>query len=212
MTWPAGFLVDEPEGATAGTLLLAHGAGAAMDSDRMAASAAAFAAAGLRVVRFEFPYMAARREGRRLPPPEASTLVPFYLETLQIVLSRTEGPVLIGGKSMGGRIAVMTAGGPDLDPRVKGVAVVGYPFHPPAKPAQLRLAPLAASRPPVLILQGTRDPYGTAEDVAGYDLPASVTLAWFEDGDHSLEPPKASAHTAEDHRRVAAERVRALLG
>lgn len=211
MTWPADFLVDEPEGPAVGTFVLGHGAGAGMEHGEMVAWAAAFAATGLRVVRFEFPYMAARREGRRLPPPEASTQVPFYEQTLATVLSLTEGPVLIGGKSMGGRIATMVAGRMDLDARVKAVAIVGYPFHPPDSPAQLRLAPLLACRLPVLILQGTRDPYGSAVEVAGYSLPAGVTTVWFEDGDHSLVPPKASTRKVEDHRRAAAERARALL-
>jgi predicted alpha/beta-hydrolase family hydrolase len=193
----------------AATLLLAHGAGAAMDSPAMAGFAAALVEAGLRVVRFEFSYMAARRSGARKPPPKAEGLVPEFVAALDDTLARFPGPVLIGGKSMGGRIAVMAAGAP-LDPRVLAVAVYGYPFHPPSDPEKTRLAPLLAARLPVLIAQGTRDPFGGRDDVGTYALPPSVSVRWFEDGDHDLAPRKASGFTQEDHWRSAAEAFAAL--
>ena len=195
------------DGTARATLLLAHGAGAGMDSAAMTAIAAALAAEGIATRRFEFPYMAERREGRRRPPPKAEGLVGAYRSALEGLLAESRGPVLIGGKSMGGRVATMLAAEP-LDPRVLGVAVYGYPFRPPGKPDQLRLAPLAAARLPVLILQGTRDPFGGPDDVAGFDLPETVRVSWFEDGDHDLAARKASGHSQAGHLAAAAAAVR----
>lgn len=203
-------LVDAPA-APGGTLVLAHGAGAPMDSAWMAAATAALVGAGLRVVRFEFPYMAARRDGVRLPPPRAESLLPAYRAALADVLARFDGPVLIGGKSLGGRVATMTAAAP-LDPRVVGVVALGYPFHPPGAPDKLRLAPLAAARLPVTIVQGERDPFGNRGEVEGYDLPTGVAIRWCADGDHDLAPRRASGHTLAGHLDAAAAAVVAALG
>lgn len=194
------------------TLLLAHGSSAAMDHPLMTAFAEAVAAAGVSVVRFEFRYRAAVRSGAaRRPPPPVGTLVPEFADALAAVLADTDGAVLIGGKSMGGRVAAMLAGEP-LDPRVRGVVCWGYPFHKPGQPDRTRLTPLAAARLPVLILQGTRDEYGGPADVAGYDLPPSVRVAWFEDGDHHLAPRKASGVTVAEHLSRAADLVSAFAG
>nr|WP_126541900.1 alpha/beta family hydrolase [Oharaeibacter diazotrophicus] len=204
-------LVDAPV-VPRGTLVLAHGAGAPMDSAWMASATAALVEAGLRVVRFEFPYMAARRDGARRPPPKADSLVPAWRAALDVVLARFDGPVLIGGKSLGGRVATMTAADP-LDPRVVGVVALGYPFHPPGAPEKLRLAPLAAARLPVTIVQGERDPFGNRVEVAGYDLPAGVAIRWCADGDHDLAPRRASGHTLAGHLATAtAAAVAALAG
>ncbi|WP_181700801.1 alpha/beta family hydrolase [Chthonobacter albigriseus] len=203
-------LVTEPAGEPAGTLLLAHGAGAPMDSATLEAAAAALAGQGVHVVRFEFPYMAARRTGSRRPPPKAETLVDDYRAAVDATLARFGGPLLIGGKSLGGRVSVLAAG-TVLDSRVLGVVVYGYPFHPPGKPEATRLAPLSDCRLPVTILQGSRDPFGTAEDVAAYPLPATVTVRWFEDGDHDLKPRKASGRTLSGHLETAAAVVRRLF-
>lgn len=206
---PSRYLADRPEDPL-GTILLAHGAGAPMDSDWMTAATAALVAARLRVIRFEFAYMAARREGRRPPPPKAEALVAEYAFVVDGFLQSLDGPLILGGKSLGGRVATMVAGTP-LDPRVKAVAVFGYPFHPPAKPAATRLAPLAAARLPVLICQGSRDPFGTASDVASYELASAVRLLWHEDGDHDLSPRRKSGHRLEDHLATAAAAVARLL-
>jgi predicted alpha/beta-hydrolase family hydrolase len=203
-------LVDPPAGENRATVLLAHGAGAPMDGDAMNGLTAALTAAGFTVARFEFAYMAARRSGARRPPPKAELLVPEYRRAVAAVLACSSGPVVIAGKSLGGRVAVMAAGEP-LDPRVVGVAVYGYPFHPPGAPERTRLAPLAAARLPVLVCQGTRDPFGTAEDVAAYALPPHVRVRWFEDGDHDLAPRKASGHTLAGHKTAAAAAFAALL-
>ena len=171
------------------TLALAHGAGAPMDAPFMTAMAEGLAQAGLRVVRFEFSYMAARRaDGRRRPPDPQARL----LETWRAVVSRL-GPerLIIGGKSMGGRMASMIA----EESGVRGLACLSYPFHPPGKPERLRTTHLESLAVPTLIVQGTRDPFGTPDEVAGYTLSPHIRLAWIEDGNHDLVPRKASGRT-----------------
>jgi predicted alpha/beta-hydrolase family hydrolase len=181
-------LTDGPAGAPA-TVLLAHGAGAPMDSASMSDVAKALAATGLRVARFEFPYMAARREGRRLPPPRADRLGPDYRAAIDALAAT--GPLVIGGKSMGGRVASMVADGLYADRRIAGLLCLGYPFHPPDKPFELRTAHLKALRTPALIVQGTRDPFGTREEVGGYTLSPAIRMLWVEDGDHDLKARKS---------------------
>lgn len=187
------------------TILLAHGAGAPMDSASMTAAAKALGDAGFRVARFEFGYMAARRtEGARKPPPRAETLNPEYRAAVA-ALGAT-GPLIIGGKSMGGRVASMIADELHGEGKIAGLLCLGYPFHPPAKPAQLRTKHLAALKTPTLIVQGTRDEFGTREEVSGYALSDRIELLWLEDGDHDLKPRKTvSGFSAADHLKTMAE-------
>lgn len=202
------FLYDGAEDARA-TILLAHGAGAPMDSASMNASATALAGIGFRVARFEFGYMAARRtEGARKPPPRAETLNPEYRAA--VVQLGAKGPLVIGGKSMGGRVASMVADDLFAQGRIAGLLCLGYPFHPPAKPEQLRTRHLAELQTPTLIVQGTRDEFGTHDEVPGYALSDSIELLWLEDGDHDLKPRKAiSGFSAADHLKTMAEKVAA---
>lgn len=201
------FLFDGPDDAHV-TILLAHGAGAPMDSASMNAIAKAFAAAGLRVARFEFAYMAARRTGEgRKPPPKAERLLPEYVAAIDD-LGLTSGTLVIGGKSMGGRVASMVADQLFEAGRIAGLLCLGYPFHPPAKPDQLRTAHLADLRCPTLICQGTRDEFGTREDVASYALSKTIDLLWLEDGDHDLKPRvSVSGFNAADHLRTVTNTV-----
>lgn len=200
------FLFDGPAAART-TILLAHGAGAPMDSASMNAAAAALAAEGFRVARFEFAYMAARRTGTRKPPPRAETLSPEYEAA---VTALGGGRLIVGGKSMGGRVASMVADGLFAKGAVRGLLCLGYPFHPPAKPAQLRTAHLAALVTPTLICQGTRDEFGTREEVAGYALSDRIEVLWLEDGDHDLKPRRSvSGFSAGDHLKTMARAVRA---
>lgn len=187
-------------------LLLAHGAGAPMDSDFMTAIAARLAAHGLAVARFEFPYMAARRtEGRKRPPDRMPVLLTAFAEAAAEARAAFPGlPLLIGGKSMGGRAAAMAAAG--IAPL--GVVALGYPFHAAGKPATPeRLAPLTAPPCPVLAVQGTRDALGSAEEVAGYALGEAVALHWIADGDHSLKPRRTSGLTHDAALDLAADMV-----
>ncbi|MFT4977254.1 MAG: putative alpha/beta-hydrolase family hydrolase, partial [Myxococcota bacterium] len=190
-------------------LLLAHGAGAPMDTPFLNEIAMAIAAAGIEVVRFEFPYMRRRRlEGIRPGPNTAAILRESFLAACATCATQRPGAKLaVGGKSMGGRIATMIA---DEVGAVAAVAL-GYPFHPPGKPEKLRTAHLEAIRTPTLILQGERDPFGRPEEVAGYPLGAAVSVAWVPDGDHSLKPRKRSGHTEADNRRLAAVRAAAFV-
>lgn len=187
---PTSFLFDGPEDARF-TLLLAHGAGAPMDSPSMTATARALAEAGFRVARFEFGYMASRRTaaGRR-PPPKAETVMPEFVAAVDD-LGPTNGPLFIGGKSMGGRVASMVADPLFEAKRIAGLVCLGYPFHPPGKPAQLRTAHLKALATPTLIVHGTRDEFGSPDEIAGYGLAETIELHFVEDGDHDLKPRKS---------------------
>ena len=201
------FLFTGPDNAAV-TLLLAHGSGAPMDSPAMNAATAALAAEGLRVARFEFSYMAARRtDGSRKPPPKAETLNPEFHAAVAAL--GAAGKLVIGGKSMGGRVASMVADDLFAEGRIAGLLCLGYPFHPPEKPAQLRTAHLMTLTTPALICQGTRDPFGTKEEVPAYGLPERIRLLWLEDGDHDLKPRKSiSGFTAADHLATMAKTVK----
>jgi hypothetical protein len=202
------FLVDGAEDARI-TILLAHGAGAPMDSASLNATAKALAAAGFRVARFEFGYMASRRtEAGRKPPPRAETVNPEYKAAVEALAAK--GPLIIGGKSMGGRVASMVADELFAAGKIAGLLCLGYPFHPPAKPAQLRTKHLAGLKTPALIVQGTRDEFGTRDEVARYDLSPAIELFWLEDGDHDLKPRKSvSGFTTADHLKSLADKVAA---
>ncbi len=195
MTAEIPLLTDGP-GDAGTTVALAHGAGAPMDSPFMNAAARALAERGLRVVRFEFPYMRARREGGGGRAPDRE---PVLRKTWEEVVARLAeaggGRLVIGGKSMGGRMASLVAD--DLGARglIAGLVCLGYPFHPPGQPERLRTAHLHALATPTLIVQGTRDPFGTPDDVAGYGLSPAIRLVWIADGDHSLKPRKSSGRT-----------------
>ncbi|KRE24441.1 alpha/beta hydrolase [Bosea sp. Root483D1] len=205
------FLFDGPDKADV-TILLAHGAGAAMDSPSMTAAAEALAGAGFRVARFEFDYMAARRTGAgRTPPPRAEKLNPHYLAAVDAL--GAEGALVIGGKSMGGRVASMVADTLFEAGRICGLLCLGYPFHPPDKPEQLRTGHLADLRTPTLIVQGTRDEFGTREEVSTYRLSPRIDVLWLEDGDHDLKPRKRiSGFSAADHLGTMAETTSAWAG
>ena len=198
-SWRPDFLFDGPARARL-TVVLAHGAGAPMDTPFMNAWAGAIADLGYRAARFEFPYMAARRHGSRRPPDRAPVLLKCWH---QAVTALAPARLVIGGKSMGGRMATMAAAEGTLGKSVAGVLVLGYPFHPPGRPQNLRVEHLHELAVPTLIIQGTRDPMGNADDVAGYGLPKAVTVHWAEDGDHNLSPRKKSGLTAEDNRAAA---------
>ena len=174
-------------------VILAHGAGAAMDTPFMTHFAQGLAAAGHRVVRFEFPYMAARRrDGRRRPPDGQAKLLARWRA---VIAAQGGASPVIGGKSLGGRMASLIAD----EVGAAGLVCLGYPFHPAGKPDKLRTAHLEALKTPGLIVQGTRDALGNRDEVAGYSLSPSIRLHWAEDGDHSLAPRKASGRSAEQN-------------
>lgn len=189
----------------AATLVLAHGAGAPMDSPFMEALAEGLADRDLAVVRFEFPYMRKRRaEGGRRPPDRTPVLMTAWREAVATVAADR---LVVGGKSMGGRIASMIAD----HVGASGLVCLGYPFHPPGKPDRLRTGHLAELETPTLIVQGTRDRFGTPDEVAGYDLSAAIRVAWIDDGDHSLTPRKSSGRTAEQNLAEAVDAVASFV-
>lgn len=186
-------------------LILAHGAGAGMDSPFMAEFAEGLADRGAYVVRFEFPYMAARRKGLRKPPDRLPALMHTWREVVSKV-GKSER-TCIGGKSMGGRIASMVAD----ELKVAGLVCLGYPFHPPGQPEKLRTEHLATLRTPTLIVQGSRDTFGTEDEVASYELSKSIRVLTLPDGDHSLVPRRASGYTRATHFQAALEAVEKFL-
>ena len=188
----ANVLVDGPPQATH-TLLLAHGAGAGMASDFMHTMAAGIAAAGIRVARFEFPYMVRTAEtGVRRPPDREPVLRQRWQE---IIRSFPAEVLILGGKSLGGRIASLLAD----DCGAAGLICLGYPFHPAGRPAQLRTSHLRTLRVPTLILQGERDRLGNKQEVASYPLSDRIQVQWLPDGDHDLVPRKRSGRSRQDN-------------
>jgi uncharacterized protein len=199
------FLLDGAERAK-DTILLAHGAGGAMDSPSLTAMARALAGLGFRVARFEFDHMAARRtEAARRPPPRAEKLVSEYIGAVDALGAK--GRLIIGGKSMGGRVGSMVAD--DLYAgRISGLLCIGYPFHPSGKPDQLRTKHLAYLKTPTLIVQGTRDAFGARKEVSAYTISSAIEILWLEDGDHDLKPRKSiSGLSAADPLKAMAEAV-----
>jgi len=186
-------------------LILAHGAGAGMSSPFMRDFAAGLGERGVHVVRFEFPYMAKRKKAERGPPDRAEVLLQCWRDVVREV--GRPARTCIGGKSMGGRIASMVAD----ELGVAGLVCLGYPFHPPGRPDKLRTAHLADLRTPSLIVQGTRDEFGTEEEVAGYVLSTAIRVLFLPDGDHSLAPRRASGHTRAGHFRTALDAVEGFL-
>ncbi len=193
-------------------LLLAHGAGAAMTSPFLEAFAGLVAERGLATARFEFAYMAARRDGgKRRPPPKAETLVGEYEAALSAARGRWPGRlVFIGGKSMGGRVASYIAQAQFEAGTIRGLVSLGYPFHPPAKPESLRTSHLITLSCPTLIVQGERDPFGTKAEVAAMGLPASIAFHWAGDGDHDLGPRGGKGFTRKGNLTAAADAVAAF--
>ena len=196
-------LIDEPKGQAFGlTIILAHGAGAAMDSPFMEEMARALADQSFRVVRFEFPYMqASRKTGKRTRPDFPSVLEATWIRVVEQLGNPSS--LVIGGKSMGGRIASMVADRAG----VKGLLCLGYPFHPTGSPKTLRVAHLKDLATPALFLQGERDALGSREEISAYTLSPSIRIVFLPDGDHSFKPRKASGRTYQENMAQAVQEI-----
>jgi predicted alpha/beta-hydrolase family hydrolase len=188
-------------------LVLAHGAGAGQRHPFMVKVARSLADRGIDVVTFDFPYM----QQKRKVPDKTPVLEAAFRDAIADARARVtrEHALFIGGKSMGGRMATHLAAswanlqvGP-----LRGVIALGYPLHPPGKPAQLRVAHLPSIDVPMLIVQGERDAFGTPEELRPVlrGLKAKVTLHVIESGDHSLAVRRATDFAA------IAERVAAWI-
>ncbi|HZJ91882.1 MAG TPA: alpha/beta fold hydrolase [Thiopseudomonas sp.] len=195
------------------TLIFAHGAGAPMDSDFMEAMTQRLLALNISVVRFEFPYMAQRRiDAVRRPPNKADVLLDTWRNVFAQVRLQTAGPIVIAGKSMGGRMASMLADELQAD----ALVCLGYPFYPAGRQDKPRTAHLAGLQTPALIVQGERDALGCKDVVLTYNLSPMIKLEWMALADHDLKPLKRSGFTHEQYLQYAglsiAEFIKAQLG
>ncbi|MEQ8823299.1 MAG: alpha/beta hydrolase [Filomicrobium sp.] len=193
-------------------IFLSHGASQPMDSRFFQTMVPMLLEHGLAVTRFEFAYMRKIREtGKRRPPPKIETLFPEFLEAFETFRETVAvEKVLIGGKSMGGRISSMLADELYSAQKIDGLVCLGYPFHPPKKPENMRTAHLEGLQTPTLIAQGDRDPFGTQDDVAGYALSDKITLHWVDDGDHDFGPRGKSGFTRKGNIEGAVAATRAF--
>ncbi|RDB43580.1 dienelactone hydrolase [Halomonas sp. DQ26W] len=193
---------------SAGRLLIAHGAGAGQGSPFMSQLRAGLAEHGVQTLAVEFAYMQRmQKEAKRFPPPRIDRLVEELSAWCDILTHPELGGFWLGGKSMGGRAASLLA----ARDQAAGLILCGYPFHPPGKPESLRLShwPLLAC--PTLVLQGSRDPFGNAEEIEGYRLGDNVAVHLLEDGDHDWKPRRASGLTQEGLIAQAAGAIAAFM-
>lgn len=198
-------LLDNPAGSP--TLLLAHGAGAGADTAFLTTFATGLASHGVRVIRFEFDYMRRQRAtGKRCPPDREPALLACFRRAMELAKLEANA-VYLGGKSMGGRMASLLA----TELPIRGLVCLGYPFHPPGRGDKLRTGHLFTLRCPCLIVQGSRDAFGSVEEVESYGLPGTVELRWLDDGDHSFKPRRSSGHTEAGHLARAVEEVARFL-
>lgn len=210
----ANYLTDGHDTAST-TLLLAHGAGLPMDSPFMSEITAMLLKEAhpqsLRIVRFEFPYMAKRRDdGKKRPPDQPKVLLQCWADIVDDVSQGADSAqrLYVGGKSMGGRYGAQIA----KEVPVAGCVVFGYPFHAPGKPDKPRLEPLNGVDSSVLICQGERDPFGKPLEVQAYALDDRVTVEWIPDGDHDLKPRKKSGFDQRQNIAIAARLAVAFMG
>jgi uncharacterized protein len=198
-------------------MVLAHGAGAPMDSPFMNSISGLLAERGIETVRFEFPYMAGRRTGGpKRPAPKAETLIEDYRTAVaKARAEKPDVPLLIGGKSMGGRVASMVAEQAYRAGDIKGLVCLGYPFHPPNQPQTWRTNHLVDLTCPTLIVQGERDPFGTRVELeslpVGQTLSPALAFAWIGDGDHDFGPRGGQGYTRKGNLTAAADAVAAFL-
>ena len=190
------------------TLIFAHGAGAPMDSAFMQDMSERLQALGVSVVRFEFPYMAQRRlDGVRRPPNQTELLLETWRKVYAEVRAKVAGPLVIAGKSMGGRMASMLADELSVD----ALLCLGYPFYPAGKVDRPRIEHLADLRTPTLIVQGERDALGAKAIVQQYQLSTVIEFEWLAFADHDLNPLKRSGFTHEHYMARSAQRVIGFL-
>lgn len=178
--------------------VFAHGAGAPASADFMETITNGLALRGIRVARFNFPYMQQRIENNTRRPPERA---PKLVAQFAALIANIDLPMVIGGKSMGGRIATLVAAQSENDPaiNIKGIVCLGFPFHPAAKPTALRIEHFPLIKQDILIIQGERDRLGNKQEVQTYGLPDEIQWLWLEDGDHDLKPRIKSGFTYQAH-------------
>lgn len=193
-------IMNGPEDASH-SFIFAHGAGAGMDHEFMTMFAQKLAAKNIRVLRFEFPYMTKRREqGTKTPPNRQPQLIDAF--NRMIDAAELPGRIIIGGKSMGGRIASLVAEDATKTYHIQGLICLGFPFYAPKKtrePAFSRGEHLHHISLPTLIIQGERDHFGKAEELQAMPFSSQVQVRFVDDGDHSFKPRVKSGFTLEQN-------------
>jgi predicted alpha/beta-hydrolase family hydrolase len=186
------FAYQGPKRGADRAVLLAHGAGADMHAATLTTVADALADAKVPSLRFNFPYKAL---GRRAPdrPPVLEAAVREAVGELARRAKVPPGRIVSGGRSMGGRIGSIVA----ADDGALGLVLLGYPLHPPGRPAQLRVDHFARLRMPALFVSGTRDAFGTPAELRRHTkkIKGPVSFHWVETGDHGFKPQKSSGST-----------------
>ena len=206
------FIIDGPSNGP--LFLFTHGAGAPCDSVFMQTVALGLAEQGICVVRFNFDYMQMRIEtGSRRPPERAPKLIKQFEEKIKTLSNQNKRGMVIGGKSMGGRMASLVASMFDENQlsEVKGVACLGFPFHPSGKLDKLRIDHFPLVKQKQLIIQGTRDKLGSFEEVDGYQLSDEIEWLWLEDGDHDFKPRVKSGFTQQIHLETAIQKLASFI-
>lgn len=193
-------------------LILAHGAGAPADSTFMEDLSAALEREGIGTIRFEFPYMQKRRkDGKKRPPDREPVLLEYFSGVIDRVRAElgSTSLILVGGKSMGGRMASILAGRRD---DIDGVICFGYPFHPPGKLDRWRTAHFRDLNCPMLVLQGTRDPFGKPHELADHQQELeAIDLRWLEGGNHDFQTLKSQPQTQSELIAQAARETRIFV-
>ena len=191
-------------------ILLAHGAGAGMEHAFLAELSRLLAGPDIEVVRFNFPYMSKRAlDGKRRPPDRQPVLLDHWRE---MVREFAHPRLFLAGKSMGGRMAAEISDEIYCEMNAAGLLILGYPFHPPARPDRWRGEVLKQIKTPTLLLQGERDTFGSRVELADFPFSSAVSVHWLTDGDHGFKPRKSSGLCEQDNLQQAASRIRQFVG
>ncbi|ATL91633.1 alpha/beta hydrolase [Aeromonas sp. CU5] len=187
-------------------ILLAHGAGAGMDHGFLAQLSRLLAGPEIEVVRFNFPYMTKRaQDGKRRPPDRQPLLLEHWR---QMVREFAHPRLFLAGKSMGGRMAAELYHDGSDAMNAAGLLILGYPFHPPAKPDRWRGDVLKQIKVPTLLLQGERDTFGSRAELAEFPFSPNVSVHWLTDGDHGFKPRKVSGVSEQENMQYAADTIK----
>ena len=191
--------------------LLAHGAGAGIGSDFMTSIAHKLNDAGLETIPFDFPYMKIMNQtGKRRPPDRMPKLIESFQQELMHYQIKYPGKeIIIGGKSMGGRVASLLAAQleDNRNSSISACICLGFPFHPPKKLEKYRGEHLQKLKTSTLILQGERDTMGSKQEMETYNLARSINVAYMPDGDHSFKPRVSSGHTLEGNISMSSDSI-----
>lgn len=186
--------------------MLAHGAGADMNSEWMLLVEKLLLEKEISVKRFNFPYMQKSiLDGKRRPPDRQPKLITAFQNEIKKCAKNER--IILAGKSMGGRIASYVACDANLDKRVIGVICMGFPFHPPKKQEKFRGEHLATINIPTLILQGERDTFGNKDELATYAFSNKVQVEILPDGDHSFKPRIKSGFSFNQNLQTACNKI-----